>query len=251
MNKILAPLFYSCGLCGSEKFPVSAGEVCPECLKKLEFFSPAFHCSGCGAENNTIFPVCPQCLHEPKRLWKDAWTLFAYRDYGREVIGRFKFRRHSEIALPLGAMAAKMLRESGCDCNLAVPIPMNFFRRTLRGYNQAALFARCTADELQMPYADILHSRLNFAVQSSRNRQERHRAISHQFSLRRKIAPGSRILLIDDIFTTGATLSAASQLLLDGGAESVCVLSAARSISYAPAALDALKNYESNQRKSR
>ena len=233
MNKIFAPLFYACGLCGSEEFPVSGGGVCPECLEKLEFFSADRRCSGCGGENNTIFPVCPQCLHEPKRLWKKAWSLFAYRNYGRVVISKFKFRRHSEIALPLGMMAAKMLRESGCDCNLAVPVPMNFFRRTLRGYNQAELFARCTAGELQLPLKNILHSRLTFSVQSSRNRQERHRAIAKQFSLRGKIAPGSRILLIDDIFTTGATLNAAAEILLAGGAESVAVLTAARSISFA------------------
>ena len=228
MRRFTRGLFFSCPVCGSEEHPVPDGELCPECRKSLSFFSAKFRCSGCGGENNTFLPVCPQCLEEPERPWKEAYSIFAYRGMGRTLIRQFKFRHCSEIALPLGILGAKLLKDNDVDCNLIVPVPLNFWREIFRTYNQAELFAGVISQKSGIPYANLLRSHFSLTHQRNRDRSDRHKAIRKQFSIRRRVPEKSRILLVDDIFTTGATLHAATELLLEAGAESVSVLTAAR-----------------------
>ena len=228
MRRFTRGLFFSCPVCGSEEHPVPDGELCPECRKSLSFFSAKIRCSGCGGENDTFLPLCPQCLDEPPRPWHEAYSIFAYRGAGRSLIRQYKFRHCSEIALPLGILGAELLKNYEIDCDLIVPVPLNFLREMVRGYNQAELFARVISRKSGIPFANLLNSRFSFTNQRNRDRKERHKAIKKQFSLRHRVPSGSRILLVDDIFTTGATLHAAAELLLEAGAGSVTVLTAAR-----------------------
>ena len=230
LRNLLSP---ECCICGSEATALPDGEFCPQCRKKLVFFSPDYRCNGCGGENRTIFPVCPQCLNEPPRPWQTARTIFAYQNFGKTVIHKFKFRRHSEIALPLGLLAAEVLKSAPVDCDFIVPIPLNFWKDLIRGFNQAELFAKVISRQTGIPFAGFLRSKLSFTSQRSRSREARHQAVKDKFQVRRPVPQGAKLLLVDDIFTTGSTLTAATELLLKSGAASVSVLTAARTLSAA------------------
>ncbi|MCQ2377958.1 MAG: ComF family protein [Victivallaceae bacterium] len=204
-------------------------DFCPDCLAEFGRIDPERHCRGCGGEMAGVLAVCPLCLQEKKRPWLDALALFRYENRAREMLLRFKSGRHPALARPLGKLGAQAVRRSGWRIDLVVPIPVHFTRLWTRGYNQAELFARVAAEELHLPCADTLAKEFSATKQAKRSRTGRHQGTRHAFSVKNpfRIA-GKNILLVDDVFTTGATCDAAARALLKNGARSVRLLVACR-----------------------
>ena len=203
---------------------------CDECLGKLPFIgNNASLCPGCGGVLDGTLARCSQCLMEPERPWERAWSVMEYRDYGRDLIRRFKFGNCPELARPLGYLLADRIAECKIQADLIVPVPLHFIRELRRGYNQAGLLAEITGKQCRIDRADILMRRTMRSRQAGRNRKERHRDLEGIFKVRKGVLlSGKRVLLIDDIFTTGATLHAAAAALLEAGPEAVTVLTLAR-----------------------
>ena len=110
-----------------------------------------------------------------------------------------------------------------------VPVPLHWFRHLMRGYNQTEILADQLSRRLGIPKLLCL-KRIRWTRQQARmNREERRRNIRHAFTCR-KSPVGLRLLLLDDVFTTGSTLEAATMALLDGGAAAVSVLTIARDL---------------------
>lgn len=233
MKNIFTRLPMLCPGCREEQMLFPAGNFCPDCLKRLHFFDNRFHCPGCGGENNSAMTLCPQCLTEKPRLWKQAVAVFAYRSYGKELIRRFKFYNQPELARPLGILAAgEMAKHIYPLPDVIVPIPLNFLRLLRRSYNQTALLAQVVANISGIPAADCLRRKISLRKQSTLNRAQRHKGLKNAFSV---ISPdkiaGKRVLLLDDILTTGMTLHSAAAKLLAAGASEVSILVIARTIS--------------------
>lgn len=220
-----------CPGCRTDKYPSLGGSFCPECLDKLLFFDPALHCPGCGGENTGTLEFCHQCLNEPPRPWKDAVAVFAYRLTGKELIRRFKFNNSPELALPLGILAAEKLAVSGISADCLVPIPLTLPRSLKRGYNQSALICEVISGITGIPQLPALARRFTLRHQAMLNRKSRHRGLRDEFRLRKDVR-GKTVLLLDDVLTTGATLSAAARTLLDAGCSEVNILVLGRTISY-------------------
>ena len=236
MKDIFSRLSILCPGCGAESFPEIPGSFCPVCLQKLQFFDPRFHCSGCGGENDSAMEFCPQCLVEKPRLWQQAAAVFAYRSYGRELIRRFKFYNQPELARPLGILAAEQLENFiQPRPEVIVPVPLHLFRYLRRSYNQAMLLAQTVSTLSGIPVADIMHRKISFCKQSALNRSARHRGLQNAFSVKHpgKIA-GKRVLLLDDILTTGMTLHTVAASLYAAGAAEVSILVIARVTSHTP-----------------
>ena len=222
-----------CPACGAIS---PGGRFCADCLNKLKFFDQNFRCIGCGGENRGTLDFCYMCLAEIERPWQNAFSLFAYQGFARDLIHRFKFGSEPELARPFAILAAELLNAANISADLIVPVPVNFIRFCQRTYDQAALLAEAICAFTHIPVCHALHRKLSSrSKQSTRSRKERHKGLQNIF-IPQKINSfqNKHIILIDDIFTTGTTADAAANVLKKFGASEITLLTIARTIAVSP-----------------
>ncbi len=151
-----------------------------------------------------------------------------YDSLMRESIGRFKYKNRREYADFYVQELLRTCKEAvkSWGVELLVPVPLHKSRRKLRGFNQAELIARGLGRELGLPVSSELLLRTRKTVaQKELNDQERRANLKNAFQVAKNKVSPKKILLIDDIYTTGSTIDAAAAVLLDHGAEKVYFLS--------------------------
>ena len=225
--RIYLPL--NCPECGGEPFDGAPGHFCAECLKKFHFVHAPF-CPKCGGELSGILDVCTDCLHAAQDFpWERGVSVFRMTGAVKEAVYRYKYRSCVEYARAFGFLAAGALRASGLKADLIVPTPLHWIRYCQRTYNQAELFSQEIGRELGIPVGNVLR-RVKWTKQQAKlGREERIRNLEGAFSIRDSTkCKGRCILLVDDVMTTGSTLSAGARVLLDSGAAQVNVLVLAR-----------------------
>jgi ComF family protein len=161
-----------------------------------------------------------------------AVAAFAYDGVLRRVLSRLKYGGAARLAEPLSESAAPILHPFLADHRDAVlvPVPVHVERLRQRGYNQAALLARHLVPWVGLPTADLL-ARLRPTSQQHRlNRAQRLRNLRGAFALRAAARAPPRVVLVDDILTTSATLEACAGVLRAAGAERVVGVAIAREI---------------------
>jgi len=220
-----------CPLCGSGDGG-GRNDFCPECLKTLPFITADRICPGCGGELDGMLARCSGCLDGAGVIWRSAAAIFEYRDAASELIRDFKFTSHPQLARPLGKYGAELVRRREFPVDVIVPVPIAFTRFLRRSYNQSELFADAVAGELGLPVVKALRCQHGAVRQSALRRSARLRNPAKRFypAGRRSAGriSGCRVLLVDDIITTGATLHAAARILRRLGAREIYVLTAAR-----------------------
>jgi competence protein ComFC len=229
----LASLFYppACAVCSAN---VAPGEyLCAECDLKLTRIVPPF-CAKCsepfaGAITNAF--TCANCGH--RTLHFDA-AVAAYRSRGivRQIVLDFKYGRQIHLRHLVGrwliaALADERLRNLTFD--LIVPVPLHPARERERGFNQSALLAELLSTHTALSTQPALERVRYTTTQTAFDRGERMQNLHGAFRLRKTAdVRGLRVLLIDDVLTTGSTLSECARVLKGGGARSVHAATAAR-----------------------
>ena len=164
------------------------------------------------------------------RPWNHAISVYQYEGLIRELIHRFKYNRGSWLAPGFAASMAESCRlygDSVADCVTAVPL--HWLRYLTRGYNQAELLARLVAAALGLEYRPLLVRARRTRQQALLDSKSRNQNMHGVFRAKRmKNVVGSRILLVDDVITTGSTLTAAAAALKAAGAANVEILTLAR-----------------------
>lgn len=209
----------------------SADVVCHDCWQR--FAHAHQRCTGCALALPGLsaeHPVCGQCLRDPKP-WQHAYAWMDYAYPWSQLITQWKFAQQPALARHFARWMrsdphiAAMLEQA----DWVVPVPMSAQRLGERGYNQAALLSQHLT-----PHKYCLHVLLRTHLtpaQSASTRAQRLRQLRHAFAVapsERSSVEGRRIVLVDDVMTTGATMAAASRCLLQAGARQVQVLSLAR-----------------------
>lgn len=203
---------FPCPLCGS---PDNGGKnaLCPECRNEFPFFTGE-RCPGCGKSFSGVLAMCPACLKEEARPWRRALALGDLSGINRKMLLALKYNGATFYARTLGKLAADMLLEHGGKYDCIVPVPLHIFRRLSRTYNQAELLANEVGKQLNIPVINALRRVKYTGKQTARNREERLKNLKKAFVKIPGInLEGKKVLLVDDVFTTGATLSAAAKAL--------------------------------------
>lgn len=193
-------------------------------------------CAGCPERVGVKRPFCPACASalEPCVLEPSAGGAlrapFAYGGPLQSAIRAYKYGGRPDLARPLGHLLRAFLRRARPAVDLVVPVPLHPRRRAERGYDQTALLARHVARELGIPCdAAALDRVAHGPAQASLTREQRRAGASLKFRAPRRL-DGKRILLVDDVVTTGATAEACRGALVAAGAASVEVVALARTV---------------------
>jgi len=159
-------------------------------------------------------------LYMSESNWKSTVHQFKY--YGNKGLGQF-----------LSILLAQKLMESGWSdkLDLVVPVPLHWYKEWTRGFNQAGVVAKVIAEKLNLPYEPYLITRKRFTfTQTKKDKEHRKKSVASAFMVKEKysrLLSGKRVLLVDDVLTTGATASSCGKALLDFGALSISVVTLA------------------------
>ncbi|MBE3087737.1 MAG: ComF family protein [Chloroflexi bacterium] len=202
--------------------------LCERCRGELTpYRGPA--CGRCGVPMLILAPLCPECKREPPPFTR-AFSRSLYEGKMEGLVRRLKFQDAPQLAEPLACLMAEEWRERGLQSqpfDLVTAVPLSKASLSRRGYNQAALLARTLARELGLPYRESLRKVRRTAAQARLGREQRLTNQRGAFTVSAPLA-GERVLLIDDVMTTGATARECATTLMTGGAGEVWVYTLAR-----------------------
>lgn len=216
VDALFPPRCVGCGQAG-ERWCAACAETVQPLIAPL--------CEVCGDISAT--GLCPRCARQrPAYTALRSWAVFA--GPVRHALHRLKYRRDLGAADVLARHLAAVFRRTDWNVDWVVPIPLGARRLRERGYNQAALLARPLAWQLERPLRPgVLQRVRETRSQVGLDREARRRNVREAFRAAAAVA-GRRVLLVDDVATTGATLEAAATALRRAGAVDVFALTVAR-----------------------
>ncbi len=204
-------------------------DVCAACGRLLQTL-PGPRCSGCGGSIDGILERCHECLVAESRPWQHAVTAFRFGGLVRELIHRFKYQGHTYLAPLLASrMVASWQRHGRGSPDIVVPVPLHWMRQVRRQYNQSELLAAHIGHTLGLPVRLVIRRYRRTHQQAMLDFSTRQANMKHVFAVKaRQNLSGLHVLLVDDVLTTGATLTAATEVLLNSRAATVSIITAAR-----------------------
>jgi ComF family protein len=224
-----------CRLCEAEHATTKDGFVCSKCWTQVRFIRPPF-CERCGlpfeGDITTTFE-CTNC-REIELHFSSARSAVVAKTAVLEVIHRYKYQRELWFE-PF--LADLLLREAlpalrGQDWDLIVPVPLHSVKKREREFNQAERIAGHLSAAAKIPLnKDLLRRVTPTATQTLLTREQRAKNMRGAFAVRKDAQlDGEKIVLVDDVFTTGATTSACAKVLREAGSGDVCVWTVARGL---------------------
>lgn len=233
LSVILAP---ACAACDQLLDHPTRGPVCAHCWQSILPLTPPL-CDRCGDPLPTWrsisrpLAVCARCRRTRPLLVRTR-AIGAHEGALRSIVHALKYEGRRSLARPLAAL----MRQRGADvlrgATCAVPVPLHPWRRSERGFNQAADLAR----HLGLPVVFALRRKRTTLTQTGLPAAQRHRNVRGAFGISRSgrrlvCGPAPVVVLVDDVCTTGATLEACARVLKEAGVQEVRALTAARVVT--------------------
>ena len=221
---LLYPRAACCLCCGDPRRAQEADCLCPRCRQALlDRRVPAQACNRCLSPVEKGKP-CAYCRSSFMKPLEAVFAPYVYGGEVRQLIHALKFRSCGEAAPLLAQAMADAMHRRDFDC--IVPVPLHPRREKRRGFNQSLLLARELNLRLGIPTEQLLIRTAFHRPQSRLPWSKRSANVSHAFACAGD-AKGKRVLLLDDVRTTGSTARACAEKLMAAGAESVCLCAAA------------------------
>jgi len=209
-----------CSVCWADFAPIY-GPVCPVCGRPFEspetlLYSPEHQCGSC---------------RQTPPMFDQALSTGQFEGSLREAVHQFKYRPCRSLGKPLGEWMADRIRLVG-EVDMIMPVPLHVKRLRQRGFNQALLLGHCLSERynIQLSCGNLARVRPT-RPQVELTGEERIKNVKGAFSLRKPAEVEARhIVLVDDVFTTGATMNECAAVLKKSGAAQVTALTLARAI---------------------
>jgi len=211
------------------------GGFCAACFEMLTFLAEPC-CDRCGSQldRRRVTPFCDSCIEDPP-IFSRARAALAYDAASRQLILPLKNANRLELAGTLAPHMARIGAALLSQADILVPVPLHVRRLRARGYNQSVLLARAIlrgrGREGPVLIPDAMLRLTHTPPLGDLSASERARTVANIFAIRPSRAQaiaGARVLLIDDVLTSGATANACARTLREAGARDVSVLVAAR-----------------------
>lgn len=233
--KLLFPPPSTCWFCaspaGGRLWSGVWEHVCEGCRRRLARISPPL-CTRCGRSlPGPEATLCGDCAGCPWHLDQNR-SVVRYNDFAREIVSLFKYRGRERLAHPLGRMMFDSIVGHDPPPDLITYVPLHPSRLKERGFNQAELLARVISSRLNRPLVPLLKRIRPTGPQSLKSRRERLVSLRGAFALADRASvgkiAGTRVLIVDDVYTTGSTLEECARILKEGGVKRVVSVTFAR-----------------------
>lgn len=228
VDAVLPPRCLGCG-----EVVEDTGTLCGDCWSGLTWLAPP-GCACCGYPFPYAAPdgtLCAGCTRQPPAFDR-ARAVFRYDDASRGLVLGFKHADETHAAPAFGRWLVRAGADLLADADLVAPVPLHRWRLLHRRYNQAAVLAHAVARLSGVRLAvDLLARRRHTPQQGRLSPLARRRNVRAAFALRprwRQAVAGKRVLLLDDVLTTGATVEECARVLRRHGADAVDILTLAR-----------------------
>ena len=224
MAELLFPHAACCLCCGDPRRADVSDCLCGACREKLKaMWVPPEACERCLSPVKAGKP-CAFCRSPMMKHMQKVYAPYRYGSEARRLIHQMKFNACGEAVPLLGKAMADALPDRDFDC--ITPVPLHLYRLRQRGYNQSLLLSQDIAARTGIPVVELLRRDRYHRPQSLTPQSLRRQNVANAFSCMGN-AEGLRVLLVDDVRTTGSTASACAKTLMDAGAESVSLCVAA------------------------
>lgn len=238
VDLVLPPRCLSCGLLVAEQ-----STLCISCWSDMTFLTDPV-CASCGlpfdydpghdpGHDPGEVMACGACLRAPPPFDR-ARAVLRYDDASRRLILGFKHADRTEAAGAFAGWMARVAPALIADCDLVAPVPLHWRRLFMRRYNQAAILSQALARHSGLPgHPDLLVRRRATPSQGRLSAEQRRRNVAGAFAVRpalEGVLRGRRLLLVDDVMTTGATVAACARAALAAGARGVDIVVLARAV---------------------
>lgn len=226
INFILPPRCLSCA-----EMTISDRDFCANCWKNLNFITKPY-CIICGYKFNISIleeMKCGKCL-QTKPAYTLARSLIKFDEYSKKIIHAFKYKDKTILAKTFTRLLYNHYHQEFCYADLIVPVPMNRFKRLFRMYNPAFILALEISKIMNITMVpDMLIKTKWTKAQTYLSKNEREKNLSGSLIFNKKYQiTDKKILLVDDVFTTGTTINKCSKILKAAGAQEIYVMTIAR-----------------------
>lgn len=226
LTNLLFPL--TCLSCATK---IEQGYLCSSCYNKIELLNPPL-CLYCSTPL-IAKKICWPCQNG-KFPYDQLISIAEYKPPLNKLIQLFKYKHYDYLAKYLAQIMIDQLLSLGCDLsnyNLIIPVPLSRQKLKEREFNQTYLLAETLANYFNILIKDdIIYANKDTASQVNLTKKERKRNIENKFFINDVDLKGQRVILLDDIFTTGATIKACAKLLKQAKAETILVLTLAKTM---------------------
>lgn len=210
-----------CSACGKELLSHIRGGLCPECEKTSVKLGTDI-CGKCGRVLANEAEFCDTCIRN-ERAFVRARSCYVYEGAPKKFVYRLKFGGRRYLAAFIAEAMVDRYLDCGFECDCVVAVPLSAKRKRKRGYNQAELIAEELSSRLKLPLIDgaLVKTKEN-KPQTKLTKREREENVRGVYEVTSPEAfKGRRVLVVDDVMTTGATLGEVSRILYKAKARSV------------------------------
>lgn len=224
----LFPSDIKCMFCDEELNEHEHNKTCTNCQQTLPYIN--YHCLRCGAPvSPENIGVCTNCKINNYHFTYSR-SVFVYQKPITNLIHRLKYEQKKHFIPYLAKYLAEKYATMDLEVDIVTSVPLHPNREKTRGFNQSKLLATEFAKLTGLTYIDLLDKVVDNVSQTTLGYRERVENVRDVYKRKKKIRPiisGKRILIIDDLITTGSTVSEMSKTLLEGGARECFVLTLA------------------------
>lgn len=214
--------------------------LCHDCWVKLDYISQKSSCSKCGypmdVESFSLDSsnlICPACIKKSPNFHR-CFSIFKYNDFASDLISSFKYFDKTNLSEFFSRAIIQLIKRENIDFDLIISVPISKKRLLQRKFNQSSLLVNKIAKSLTYKYShNVIKRTKHIPPQVSLSREKRLKNVRGAFEISQSkvdLLKGKRILLIDDVYTTGATINEISKILKKAEVANITVITLARTV---------------------